>query len=246
MQGLARLAAALLAAFLLPGVLSAAAFKIFPVRMTLSADEPVQTMTVTNDSDEPTRVQLRVYAWRQDAEGRDIFEDTRDVLANPALFELAPRGEQIARFGLRTQAGASEKSYRLFLEEVPTDRPSLPGEVRTLLRVSVPIFVAPPDPAARLNWRAVPSGAGQVGLVVRNDGNAHIQLNRLTVKRAGRAAASEDVSVYVLPGATKRVMLDVRDPPRVGEAFKVEAVTDGADVAVDLVMEAAAREAGSP
>lgn len=240
-----RFAAALLA-LSVPGTLSAASLKLFPVRIELSSDQPVQTMTIENDSDEATRVQLRLVAWRQ-VDGKDVYEETRDVLANPGLFEVPSRGVQIARFGLRTSPGATEKAYRVFLEEVPTDRPSLPGEVRTLLRISVPVFVPPAKPAMRLDWRAVPGGAGKVAFLIRNDGNVHVQINRLTLKAGRRAApVSEDMSVYLLPGTEKRVTLDVRDPPREGEAFKIDAMTDQSDLSVDLVMEAPAREAGHP
>ncbi|MBE1529900.1 fimbrial chaperone protein [Sphingopyxis sp. OAS728] len=241
-----RLAATMLAALLAPGLLGAAVFKLFPVRIELTSEQPVQTMTIENDSDEASRVQLRLYAWRQEGE-RDIYEETREVLANPGLFEIAPRRSQIARFGLRTSPGATEKAYRVFLEEVPTDRPSVPGEVRTLLRISVPIFVPPAQPAARLSWRVVSEGGAKVAFLVQNEGNVHVQLNRLTLKRAGDAVlGSEDMSVYLLPGTSRRVTLEVSSQPRAGERLKLEAMTDQADLSVDLVLEAAAREAGRP
>lgn len=241
-----RVAATMLAAFLLPGLLGAAVFKLFPVRLELTSEQPVQTMAIENDGDAASRVQLRLYAWRQEGD-RDIYEETRDVLANPGLFEIAPGRTQIARFGLRTSPGTAEKAYRVFLEEVPTGRPSLPGEVRTLLRISVPIFVPPAQPAARLSWRLVPAEGGKVGFLVQNEGNVHVQLNRLTLKRTGNATlGSEDRSIYLLPGTSRRVLLGVRNPPRAGEKLKLEAMTDQADLSVDLVMEATAHEAGSP
>lgn len=236
----------MLAAFLVPGLLGAAVFKLFPVRIELTSEQPVQTMTIENDSDEAARVQLRLYAWRQEGD-RDIYEETRDILANPGLFEIAPRRTQIARFGLRTSPGTTEKAYRVFLEEVPSERPSLPGEVRTLLRISVPVFVPPAKPAARLSWRVFPGVGAKVAFLVRNEGNVHVQLNRLTLKQAGDATlGSEDMSVYLLPGTSKRVALAVRNPPRAGEKLKLEAMTDQSDLPVDLVMEAAVHEAGRP
>ncbi|UIJ46867.1 fimbria/pilus periplasmic chaperone [Sphingomonas cannabina] len=242
-----RFGAALVAATLVPFVGYAAALKVFPVRIVLTPAQPVQTMTIENDSDEPSRVQLRVYAWRQD-QGEDVFEETRDVLANPALFEVAPGGTQIARFGLRTAPGTTEKAYRVFLEEVPTERPSRPGEVRTLLRISIPIFVPPPQQAPmQLVWRAVPAGPGQVQLLVRNEGAAHVQINRLALHRPGGAAlGARDVSLYLLPGTAKAVMLDSAAPVVAGQALRLDAMTDQKDVSVDLVTEAAGRDAGRP
>src|SRR5882757_10396682 len=118
-----RASGAAVALFLLSVAAQAASLKVYPVRIVLTPKEPVQTMTIQNSSTEPARIQLRVYAWRQE-NGKDVFEETRDVLANPGLFEIAAKGEQIARFGLRTSPGTAEKSYRVFLEEVPGSRPS--------------------------------------------------------------------------------------------------------------------------
>lgn len=246
MRILLRAATTLAAALMAPALTGAAVFKLFPVRLELTSGQPVQTMTIENDSDETSRVQLRLYAWRQEG-GRDIYEETRDILANPGLFEIAPKRSQIARFGLRTSPGTAEKAYRVFLEEVPAGRPSLPGEVRTLLRISVPIFVPPAQPGARLSWRLVPAGSGKVDLLVRNEGNVHVQLNRLTLKRTDDAAlGSADMSLYLLPGTSSSVPIEVRSPPRAGAKLKLEAMTDQSDMSVDLVMETAAHEAGRP
>lgn len=57
-----RFVATIFAAFLVPGLLGAAVFKLFPVRIELTSKQPVQTMTIENDSDEASRVQLRLYS----------------------------------------------------------------------------------------------------------------------------------------------------------------------------------------
>ncbi len=169
------------------------------------------------------------------------------MLANPALFEVAPGATQIARLGLRTEPGTAEKSYRVILDEVPTDRPRRPGEVRTLLRISIPIFVSAPDTAARLNWRVWPQGPGRAGFAIQNQGTAHVQINRLALaRRDGTRLGAQDMSVYLLPGATRQVTLDTSAPLRTGEALKLEAATDQADVSLDLVAGAAGHEAGHP
>lgn len=221
----------------------AGSLKVYPVRIVLTPKESVQTLTVHNAGDAPSRVQLRVYAWRQQ-DGEDVFEETRDVLANPPLFELSPEDEQIARFGLRTAPGAVEKSYRLFLEEVPTGPPAAAGEVQTLLRISIPIFVPAPNAAPRLSWRAWPVGARRMAFAIHNDGTAHVQLNRLVLTRGGARLGAADISIYVLPGSSKRVELDVNAAARPGQAVKLEALTDHGTVSADLVTEARPCESG--
>jgi fimbrial chaperone protein len=243
MRAFWRIAAALLMAPLPSGVAVAGSLKVYPVRVMLTAKDPVQTMMIHNDGAEPSRVQLRVYAWRQ-VNGEDKFDETRDVLANPAQFELPPGGEQIARFGLRTSVGATEKAYRVFLEEVPTERPVKAGEVQTLLRISIPIFVPAPNAKVQLSWRAWPAGPKQMAIAVRNDGAAHAQINRLTLAdQGGTPRGNADLSVYLLPGTSNQILLDVSGPPRAGQSIKLDAVTDQGRISTQLVSEAGPREA---
>ncbi|QCB56744.1 molecular chaperone [Sphingopyxis sp. PAMC25046] len=223
--------------------LAAGSLRLYPVRIELSEGESVQMMTITNDGDETTRLQLRVFGWRH-VGGEDVLEETRDILANPGLFEVKPGGTQIARFGLRTAPEATEKSYRVLLEEVPIGRPSTPGEVRTLLRISVPIFVPPAAPRVQLSWQAARAADGGIALQIRNSGNVHVQLNRLSLSRpGGTSLASEDMSVYILPGQSAAVALKTSAPVRVGEVLKLGAMTDQGERSIDLSVEAATREA---
>ncbi|BAI95539.1 P pilus assembly protein, chaperone PapD [Sphingobium indicum UT26S] len=244
-QNLRGMIAALLASF--PAApLCAASLKIFPVRLLLTQDEPVQTMTIANSSDTPTRVQLHIYSWRQDGE-EDRLEETREVLANPGQFEIPAGGTQIARFGLRTGIGPQEKSYRVILEEIPGMRAALPGQVETLLRVSIPIFVPPSRPSGRLSWRAWPSGNRNLTLAIRNDGNAHVQINRLSLtKRNRREVGRQDMSTYLLPGSERRVTVPLGAPVAAGEALTVIAMTDQAEMSADLVTEGPRHEEATP
>lgn len=241
-----RAGAAIVAILLLPLVAQASSLKVYPVRIVLTPKEPVQTMTIQNDGAESARIQLRVFSWRQ-VDGEDKLEETRDVLANPGLFEIAAQSEQIARFGLRSGPGSVEKSYRVVLEEVPGLRPNEPGKVRTLLRISIPIFVPAPNPVGRLSWRAWAAGDRKMTFEIRNQGTVHVQINRLALAgRNGTKLGAGDMSVYLLPGATRQVMLDVGAPVRAGEALKLSTVTDQGDLAADLVAEAAPHETGRP
>lgn len=240
----ARVAATII--LLLSGAAQAASLKVYPVRIVLSPKEPVQTMTIENSNSEAARIQLRVFAWRQ-VNGKDVFEETRDVLANPGLFEIAAKGQQIARFGLRTVPGQVEKSYRVVLEEVPGLRPTEPGEVRTLLRISIPIFVPALNPNGRLTWRAWPTGPRTMTFEIGNQGSAHVQINRLAISGLGATKlGAKDMSVYLLPGASQRIVLDLNASVPAAVPLKLNAVTDQGNLAVDLVVEPAPRENSRP
>lgn len=227
----------------LPAAVGAMTLKIFPVLILLPPEEPVQTMTVENGGEANARVQVRVLAWHQE-NGEDVFTETRDVLANPAQFEVMPGAQQLIRFGSRTPQNQSERSYRVFLEEVPTGGPRAPGEVQTLLRISVPIFVPGKEQIGKLDWKAWPSGAGKVTVAIRNQGTTHIHFNRFGVSRGGKLLGQQDMSVYLLPGATRQVQLDVSAPVRAGERLKFDALAGEAKLSADLVSQAGPDENG--
>jgi fimbrial chaperone protein len=241
--------AAMLAAANLCSGAGAASFKVYPVRIVLTPKQAIQTMTIHNSGSDPVRVQLRVFAWRQ-VNGEDAFAETQDVLANPPLFQVGPNGDQIARFGLRVAPGSTEKSYRVFLQEVPgaeSAESANPGQVRTLLRISIPIFVPAPNATGRLNWRLVAAGGRHVRLLVRNDGDAHVQINRLAlVGRDGATLVRQDASIYLLPGSARDVALDAAAPIGAGQPIKLSAETDQGNISAEMIGEAAPREAGRP
>lgn len=209
----------------------AGSLTVAPVRVVLSDTDKVQTVTVRNNGTGATRVQLRVFAWRQVA-GEDVLDETRDILVNPVTFELASGTEQIARFGLRIEQGAVEKSYRVVIDEVPGDRASQPGEIRTLLRIVMPIFVTSTVPAPRLTW----SLTDHTNLTLHNRGNTHLQIRRLSVTGANdRPIVAHDMSAYLLAGTTRKMSLALASSRAPGERLTVNALTDAAanPVAVD-------------
>jgi len=216
----------------------AAQLKVYPVRIELTAKAPVAAMTVINSGQEATLLQMTVSGWRQE-NGEDIFEPTRDVLANPAIFELQPGAQQIVRFGLQVGSAATEQSYRVFLQEVPRRRPDKAGEVITLLRISVPIFVPADSSATQIAWRAWPRGDGQLGVEIRNRGNTHVQVTSLRLVGADhREQVGLNMSAYVLPGAWRRIAIPSTLQSRVGSPLFIRATTDQGDASSVVVSEA--------
>ena len=70
---------------------------------------------------------------------------TDDIILNPPVFTVAPGKTRFMRLGLRTaNHGTAELTYRLILQEVPkAEGPSDGAAVRTILRISIPIFAVP-------------------------------------------------------------------------------------------------------
>ena len=224
----------------------AAMLKTYPVRLALSPDEPVTTLTIQNSGAEATRLQLRVMAWSQE-NGEDVFHPTRDVLANPGMFELAPGAQQIARLGLQTGATPSEGSYRVFVQEVPTREAGKPGEVVTLLQISIPIFTPAKGATNQLVWSLDTQSADKASLLVRNTGGGHVQVTSLTMTRAdGQVVSDQKMSVYVLPGAWRRASVDLKSPLKRGDRLTFRAETDQAPLSGVLVVGEAAPDGSQP
>lgn len=209
---------------------AAASLSVAPLRIALTPERPVASLTMGNGEDTEVAVQAEVLHWSQDRDGNDIYEPTRDVLVNPAIFRMPPGGRQIVRLGLQVPAEARERSYRIFLRQLPRDQ-ALPREgtagatVQTLLRIGVPVFVPPAQPKHALQWSLQAAPAGY-RLVLDNQGSEHIQLTQLVVRREdGTELQRKSLSLYALAGQSAAVALELAALPP-GTPLQIEAATD--------------------
>ena len=124
---------------------SASSFNVNPTQIFLTGKATSALLTIRNDSDDTLRFQLSAFAWDQSATGELLLEPTTDVVFYPALLTLAPKEERKIRVGRTAPAGNVEKTYRIFVEELPAlDESGVNGAaVRMLTKMGVPIFVRP-------------------------------------------------------------------------------------------------------
>ncbi len=179
------------------------AFAVAPIRVELQRGERTAMLTVHNETDTETLIQVRPVLWSQQ-DGAEQFQDSRDLLVTPPIFTLAPQGEQIIRVALRRAADpARELSYRLFIQEVPRTASQGQGQLTVALRLSLPIFVFPPARAgADLRWDAVWLPNGKLEMHATNSGAAHIQVSDFDLQfGSGSTAHGASGSQYVLPGS---------------------------------------------
>ena len=193
----------------LPRPSDAGEIKISPIRVDLSAAKPIGVLTVANPSDEPILLHLRLKQWSH-RHGPDQFQDSRDVLLNPMIFELDPGEEQVVRIGLTHPLREErESSFRLFIQEVPDSSQPKTQNVATQLKVSLPVFVAPRDPVPPdLDWRLIRRSATELALRVVNRGNLHGEIYSIAVLQSnGEPFAFVDQRSYVLPGQSREWVL---------------------------------------
>jgi fimbrial chaperone protein len=225
-------------AVLLPAIWTtpvlAASLSVAPTRVELGPAERSAVVTLRNDSNEPVMVQVQTFAWPRTPATADL-EPTRELIAVPPVFALAANGKQIIRVALRgAPPSAREAAYRLLLTEVPAAGRAATG-VRFALRLSLPVFVTPPDAAPRPVW-AVPAEGGRPVLRLANEGVAHIQVKRIQLRAPGRAEPVQtiDAAVYLLPGQEQ--VWPLSDLARAQSTLQLEAETNLGPIEASLVL----------
>lgn len=217
----------------------AGGLQISPLRLQFDPGQRVSVLTVRNDGDQASVIQLEVMAWDQ-VSGQDLYTESRLILATPPLFTLPPGDSQIVRVGLMREADTRrEQTYRIFLQEVPSVGREGGGSVRVALRIGIPVFVSPvakPVPP-RLEWRLRAQDNGQWSLEAFNPSDIHIQVADYSlINGAGQALAEHRGMRYLLPGqrcswplALTEVLLGT------GRAsLKVVAHTDAGEITADI------------
>jgi fimbrial chaperone protein len=222
----------------LAGLASAAQFALDMTRIHLSAGHAVETMTVTNQEQAPLTFEVAVKRWRQDADGNWQLAPEDGLVVHPLILRIEPGKEGRLRIGSLSPTVSAEAAYRIELSEVPDRAQQKAGSVRMRARVSVPVFVQPPNAKAALAL-SVDSIDSQVAhLRLRNTGTAYSPPADVTfrVRDAARKVVHESklTTNYVLAGA--QWPLQAKIPGNVcTHAASVELqLADGAPLVADL------------
>lgn len=215
----------LLSALLIPHVGWAGEWRVAPIRVDLSRDAQSGAVTVFNESDARLQLQMKASEWTQDAEGKDRYEETGDILFFPRIMIFDRKEERILRVGIKAPPGAKEKAYRLYLEEIPEPSRAQGTSVAVAIRFGLPVFVKPAKEDARGEIGNLSMSAGVVSARVENRGNVHFTIK--TVLFSGKNARGEVVFTkeapgwYLLAGASRAYSADV-PPERCGEVAGVD------------------------
>jgi fimbrial chaperone protein len=170
-----------------------AGLRFEPVYIYLRPGEPATLVKLTNDGPTPSRFQVGVFAWTQNANGETQLTPTRDVVFFPTVFGLAPGEQRGIRIGTTLPFVAPERTFRILIEELPPERPgaapagTVQFQVRS--RISLPIFVEPPEPIATARIERVQVAAGKLATTVRSTGTAHLHLQGVQVAALDAANA---------------------------------------------------------
>jgi fimbrial chaperone protein len=205
-------------------------FSVSPVTIEMSAGERATILTVQNHTDRDATFQLRPFAWSQPG-GDDQLDPTDGLLVSPPLGVLRPGSSQVVRLVLRRPAEGRELTYRILLDQIPTQ--TAPGQVGFVLRLSLPVFV---EPAGRispqLRW-SIESDDKGTSLVAHNDGSRRQVVRELRLMGPnGRAlGVDSNVSPYILAGGVRRWrILGQGSQPVAGETLHLTARADTGEI----------------
>lgn len=210
MRRLALSNAAFLALALSAGATAhAGTLRVSPVRLDVQPDSQFCALTLTNDRDEPVAVQVRGFGWSQDQNGEQVLDADAGPVVNPEIFTLDAGQSRLVRCAVPAATDlAAEQAWRLIVDELPGEEENAPGNVRTLLRLSLPVFRTPAGAGPDLEITPLaPTEDGQ-RFLLRNRGTAHVKLLDLRLPGMQPDGRSEQ-AFYLLAGAQREITLPV-------------------------------------
>ncbi|WP_198079293.1 fimbrial biogenesis chaperone [Acinetobacter calcoaceticus] len=192
----------------LPSMLNAASIRLSPVSIEILNDQSASSISLYNQSNESTDLQVRVFEWRQNA-GQDQLIPTDEIAVSPPFLKLQPNDSYNLRVVRINPAPVSgEQTYRIIIDELPKpiDNRKADQGINVLLRSSLPLFVVNKDAITKLTW-SIQQEQNISSLMISNVGNRHALLNNLTLvdvtANKSYAIKVNTVNGYILAGKAR-------------------------------------------
>jgi len=122
---------------------------------------------------EKVRFQVGVFEWDQSPDGEMLLNPTEDLIFFPNLLAIDPGDERNIRVGTNRSIVSTEKSYRIFVEELPPAEKSEAQGIRILTKMGVPIFIQPAKQLLQGQIEQMKLGEGKFYFEIKNVGNVH-------------------------------------------------------------------------
>ena len=196
------------ATILYSSIVFAGELRVTPVTLIFDKQFKNGIITVINEGTESIQVEIKAAEWTQDSSGKDQYKDTTDLIFFPKILTIEKGENRAVRAGIKTPAISSEKTYRLFIKELPKATKEIQGaQVRFAMQFAVPIFVKPVKEEIKGEVINLKLGNGQFAFDVRNSGNSHFRIDTIVVKgldATGAETYSKELNGwYLLPGAMR-------------------------------------------
>jgi len=188
-------------------------WRVSPIRLDLGSDVKSGVLSVVNEGTGKFQVQMKASQWTQDKEGKDQYTETSDIIFFPKFMLFDKPEERILRAGIKMPSAATEKTYRLFIEEIPDPKRAEGPTIAIAIRFGVPIFVKPLKEVAKGEISTIALSKGNVTIGVKNSGNVHFIINGVFIK--GKNAKGEEIlskkldGWYLLNGVSRNYSADI-------------------------------------
>jgi fimbrial chaperone protein len=200
------------------GAARAATFSVDPIIVTLDRTNSSASIAVTNQTAQKLRLQVTGFSWGQSRTGAIELAKSDQLIFFPQLLTLDPGETRRVRVGVTAPQGPMEKTYRVFMEELPSLQsvlaPKGRAQVTLLLKVGIPVFLRPSlPPVVSAAVRNPSIEKGSLAFDVANTGNAHFSIQNVLLtgkNRAGGLAFSQSLTGwYVLAGGTRHYTVPI-------------------------------------
>lgn len=232
----------ILASILFLLITSTAAFAgqwgVSPTRLDIDAESRSPVLTIINSDKTPLKIQARLMSWTQDNDGKEVLAESKDLVFFPRQMTIQGKDEGSIKIGsLKPIVTASEKTYRIIVEEIPerskrTEKMSLSFTTK----MSIPIYISPSTSVLKAKFGDVTQDPKSMTVPIINTGNAHLAIRHLSVvgkSREGKELCRQDSDKnwyrYLLNKATYSHKIDI--PECAGDkptAYEIEVETDPA------------------
>ena len=182
-------------------------FSINPVKIFLDGKSKTNVLKIKNHSDEKISLQVRTFTWEHDRHGRNDYTPTRDIIFFPKILTIQKNEEKIIRIGTNIPQSGDEKTYRMFLEEIPPPDSQERMAVRMIMKIGVPVFVSPHTTVTKGRIESMSLHKGDLHLTVKNTGNVHFLVQSVRVRGtdvSGKELYSTEIGGWYLHGGKEK------------------------------------------
>ncbi|MBY0346274.1 MAG: fimbria/pilus periplasmic chaperone [Neisseriaceae bacterium] len=197
--------------FMLSNNLHAMGLQVSPISIELDPKQLAQKIWLSNNGDNQTQAQIRIYRWTQDA-SKDTLTPTQDLVLSPPMLTILPGEKKLVRLikistDTNTTEPLIEKSYRMVVNEVPTAATKNNKTISFVAEYSIPVFLYNGNneqfkPEIALSFL---QNNEDLSLQVTNSGNMHAKLSAVEFinNKGQKTLINSGLLGYVLPGQTR-------------------------------------------
>jgi fimbrial chaperone protein len=199
------------------GIVTAEAgtWRVSPIKVYFDVKTRSDVITVTNDGDQNLALVITAMEWAQDQDGQDIYQPANDLVFFPKQLTVEPKKERVIRTGIKVPAVNREKTYRLFIKEVPDRSQMAPNTVAIAIQFGVPVFAKPfhEDIAGAISDEQIVDAT--LSATIENKGNSHFHISTIILN--GKSAAGDLLfskefnGWYLLNGSSRNFTTPIPD-----------------------------------